>query len=293
MTLTRPMLAHTPRNLLELKFPLLASPKLDGVRALVVDGQLLSRKLKRIPNVHVWQHLARAEFSGYDGELVAGRATGQGVFHRTTSAVMSEGGTPQVTFWVFDRWDMGKEAYVSRIANLPSPIDLGDDASIHIRPLKHRVLRTLDQLHSYEESCLLMGYEGIMVRDPNGLYKQGRSGKTDKWLCKVKRFEDSEAEVTGIVEQMHNGNIAKLNELGYAKRTSHKANKVPKGTTGALQVRDVKTRVEFEIGTGMDDAQKAAFWIDPPIGKIIKYKFQPTGIKEKPRFPVFLGIRED
>jgi DNA ligase-1 len=51
--------------------------------------------------------------------------------------------------------------------------------------------------------------------------------------------------------------------------------------------------VEFEIGTGMDDHTRAVLWRTPPIGKQVKFKFQPTGIKDKPRFPVYLGIRED
>jgi DNA ligase-1 len=288
----KPMLAYTPKTLDELRFPLLASPKLDGVRALNMDGRLVSRKLKDIPNSYVQQWLGQRYFHGYDGELVAGLSTGQGVFHRTTSAVMSEGGTPQVTFWVFDRWDMPDHPYVSRLANLPSPIDPDPDELIRIRPLKHVVIRNRNHLDRYEAICLEKGYEGVMVRNPEGLYKHGRSGKTDKWLCKVKRFEDAEAECIGIVEQMHNGNEAKPNELGYMKRTSHKAGKTAKGTTGTLVCR-LPGGVQFEIGTGMDEATRARLWKNPPIGKQIKFKFQPTGIKDKPRFPVFLGIRED
>jgi hypothetical protein len=28
------------------------------------------------------------------------------------------------------------------------------------------------------------------------------------------------------------------------------------------------------------------------MGKVVKYKSQPTGVKDKPRFPVFLGFRD-
>lgn len=286
------MLAYTPRTLDELRFPLLASPKLDGVRALNINGVLVSRKLKEIPNTFVQTYLSSIFMSGYDGELVAGQSTGQGVFHRTTSAVMSEGGSPQVTFWVFDRFDKAHEPYIERIRHLPSEQDLDPEELIRVRPLKHVLIRTRNQLDRYEAICLQKGYEGVMVRDPQGLYKFGRSGKTDKWLCKIKRFEDAEAECIGIVEQMRNDNPQVLNELGRMKRSSHKANKVAKGTLGTLVCR-LSSGVEFEIGTGMDDHQRAVLWRNPPIGKQIKFKFQPTGIKDKPRFPVFLGIRED
>lgn len=288
----RPMLAYTPKALDELKFPLLASPKLDGVRALNINGVLVSRKLKPIPNTHVQSFLGRVTHHGWDGELVAGLATSQGVFHRTTSAVMSEGGTPLVTFWVFDVFEKHKEPYVERIRHLPSAFDMGEDELIRVRPLKHRWIRTREQLDAYEARCLEDGYEGVMVRDPQGLYKFGRSGKTDKWLCKIKRFEDAEAECIGIVEQKRNDNPQVLNELGRHKRSSHKANKVPKGTLGTLVCR-LPSGVEFEIGTGMSEAERARLWHHPPLGKQIKFKFQPTGVKDKPRFPVFLGIRED
>lgn len=286
------MLAYTPRTLDELRFPLLASPKLDGVRALNINGVLVSRKLKEIPNTFVQRYLSSLFMSGYDGELVAGISTGQGVFHRTTSAVMSEGGTPPVTFWVFDRFDKAHEPYIERIRHLPPEQDLDPDELIRVRPLKHVLIRTRNQLDRYEAICLQKGYEGVMVRDPQGLYKFGRSGKTDKWLCKIKRFEDAEAECIGVVEQMRNDNPQVLNELGRMKRSSHKANKVAKGTLGTLVCR-TPAGVAFEIGTGMSEAERARLWARPPLGKSIKYKFQPTGIKDKPRFPVYIGIRED
>ena len=44
----RPMLAEAaPADLTELRYPILASPKLDGVRCIKSNGQALSRKLKR------------------------------------------------------------------------------------------------------------------------------------------------------------------------------------------------------------------------------------------------------
>ena len=50
MTAFKPLLA-SPADLSTLRFPVLASPKLDGVRAIVKDGVVLSRSLKKIPNL--------------------------------------------------------------------------------------------------------------------------------------------------------------------------------------------------------------------------------------------------
>ena len=66
------------------------------------------------------------------------------------------------------------------------------------------------------------------------------------------------------------------------------------GTLGALIVRDKKTKVEFSIGTGFDDAERLRIWQMDDLsisGVVIKYKSQPTGVKDKPRFPVYLGFR--
>src|SRR5712691_7907552 len=71
-----------------LKFPLLVSPKLDGIRASVQGGQLVSRSLKPIPNKNV-QDLFRNLPEGIDGELIEGNPSDE-PFRRTTSIVMSD-----------------------------------------------------------------------------------------------------------------------------------------------------------------------------------------------------------
>lgn len=108
-------------------------------------------------------------------------------------------------------------------------------------------------------------------------------------MLKVKRFEDSEAEVLGTVEEMFNGNEAQRDELGRTKRSKAKAGLVGKGTMGALKVRDLKTKVEFEIGTGFTADDRARQW---PTGLIVRYKFFAVGVKDKPRHPVYLGERD-
>jgi len=130
-----------------------------------------------------------------------------------------------------------------------------------------------------------------MVRNLKAPYKCGRSVE----LLKLKRFEDSEAEVIGATELLHNGNEATVSELGHTKRSSAKAGKFASGMLGALIVRDLYTQVEFEIGTGLSGKQRREFWqlhlAGKLCGRVVKYKHQEIGAKSKPRFPVFLGWR--
>ena len=81
--------------------------------------------------------------------------------------------------------------------------------------------------------------------------------------------------------------------VGFQVRSSHKDGKVPAGTLGLFEVRDLVSGIEFECGSGLDDATRDAVWQSPDNykGRIIKYKSQPHGMKEKPRSPIFLGFR--
>lgn len=282
----KPMLA-APAGA-ELPFPLLLSPKLDGIRCLIVDGVAVGRSLKPLPNRHVQQLFGRPELNGLDGELLVGAPTARDVFQVTTSGVMSVEGQPAVTFWVFDDYSAhgGFEARYQR-AQRRAVRQRG------CQLVGHMLVENLEGLLRWEQYYLAAGFEGVMLRHPSGPYKHGRSTAKEAWLLKVKRFEDSEAVVLGVTELMHNANEAKRNALGHLERSSHQAGKVGRQRLGALVVRDLATKVEFEIGTGFTDQQRQDFWGRDLAGAVVKYKFQPTGVKEKPRFPVFLGFRSE
>lgn len=303
----RPMLAgKAPEDLSTLKFPLALSPKLDGIRAIVKDGIVMSRSLKPIPNRHVQKLFGHLE--GYDGELIVGPAADKDCFLKTTSGVMSRDGEPDVNYHVFDRHDLS-HVWEDRFGAI-------NDNRENILQVSHHTVLSVDNILEHEEAYLEQGYEGVMLRALNGPYKNGRSTTREGWLLKLKRFEDSEALVIGMEEKMHNANEATIGELGQTKRTSHQENLEPMGTMGALIVRDLKTGVEFNIGTGFSDADRAWWWArynsfdmilysrmqnnrrqlimvdeNEPRKDIINYSYFATGSKDKPRFPTFKGIR--
>ena len=74
----RPMLAGTITKLSQVKYPVLGSCKLDGVRAVVREGMLLSRSLKPIPNKFLQKQFSMLE--GFDGELILGDPDDDDVF---------------------------------------------------------------------------------------------------------------------------------------------------------------------------------------------------------------------
>jgi len=284
----KPMLAVAAENLESLSYPVLASPKLDGIRAVVIDGVLVSRSLKPIPNAHVQKQFGRPELSGLDGELIFGDPCAPNCFRDTGSVVMSHDKTIDVRFFVFDDASYNLMQFESRLSRA------ADRIGPHCVLVDHVTINNIDELNQFEAECLAAGYEGVMLRDPAGQYKYGRSTLLEGSLLKLKRFCDSEAEILGFEEQMQNANTATVDLLGRTERSTAKTGMIPKGTLGALRVRDITSGVEFSIGSGLDTEMRATIWTrtEQFIGKLVKYKFFPTGSKDLPRFPVFLGFRD-
>lgn len=283
----KPMLAVAVEDLHDVKFPVLATPKLDGIRCLIVGGKAVSRKLKPIPNNFIRQYLEHQCEEGWDGELIVEGKS----FNEIQSLVMSEDGEPNFKYVVFD-WFHSKQGYNDRLNMMhfyKTRRTLPDRVEFLFPTAFARLIHLLD----YEKECLQKGYEGVMLRSPDGLYKFGRSTLKQGWLLKLKRFKDAEATVIGFVEKMHNANEAKLDELGHTKRSSHKENLIPAGTLGTLVVK--AGDYEFGIGTGFDDEQRKTIWEnrDQYLGKLVTFKYQEVGMLERPRFPVFKGFRDE
>lgn len=287
----KPMLAGTVKHLGELKdFPYLCSRKLDGVRALIIDGKVYSRSLKLIPNKHVQELFGKEEFNGFDGELIIGVPNAHDVYNRTVSGVMSHDGVPDVHYYIFDLYDQGDDDYEERYrhiinANLPSNIHVVESFNAN----------NVDDVLAFEIIAVEKEeYEGIMLRKVEKPYKFGRSTLKEGGLLKFKRFTDDEAVILAITEKMKNENEAFTNELGATARSLKKEGMVAAGTMGAILVKNTEG-VEFEVGTGFTDEQRQYFWDnqDTLIGKTIKYRYQKVGVKEKPRFPSFIGFRDE
>lgn len=291
-----PMLAGKT-DLSKQKFPVYASPKLDGIRCLIIGGEAVTRKLKPIPNHFVRNVLSETSIGGLDGELIVGDPTDPDAYRKTVSEIMRHGGEPNFTFWVFDRINIGAQIpWKIRMDNASLLASAARDRGLDLREVPYHLCTSLAHILEREEESLSLGYEGLMLRLPDGPYKMGRSTSIEGHLTKLKRFEDSEAYIVSLQELMHNGNEGKTNALGRTERSTHKANKVGLNTLGAMEVRDIYSGIVFSVGTGigLDDKLRKLIWDSPEeyIGKIIKYRFFPGGSKDKPRFPTFHGFRD-
>lgn len=281
----------------KLRFPLIVQPKIDGVRGLVVGGKLQTRTLKNFANRSAMEFFSRPEFDGLDGELWSFGSEmdrSQSLCRDTTSGMNSILGSPEIHWTIFDR--IGAEfinrPYRERLNSLREYVRYLANPRIHV--IESTLVNTLEALYALEDAYLADGYEGIILRDPNGSYKNGRATVREGSFLRIKRFVDSEAKVIAIIEAEENTNEAKQNALGQSERSSHSANKIPKGMLGSIIAE--WNGIEITIGPGeMEHSARIHFWRNPEeiIGKLITFKYFPHGIKNLPRFPTFKSFRFD
>lgn len=289
-TKIRPLLAADAQGV-EIKFPVLISPKLDGIRCLMIEGLALTRSLKPIANRWTRRQLElNAEIlDGVDGELMVGSE-----FNSTTSGIMTHLGQPNFSYHLFDIHNID-EGFNSRFNRLKER-DLPDFCKI----VPHHIVNDFDELSEHNIGLINQGFEGIMIRSINGRYKYGRSTTKEGILFKLKPFEDSEARIIGFEELEHNENELTVNELGYSSRSTQKDGKVGADTLGKFIVVGTEDNhykdVEFRIGTGqgLTLGLRKEIWENQEKykGKLIKFKYQKIGSIDKPRIPIFLGFRD-
>lgn len=297
---------HLALNYVEekLQFPLGAQPKIDGVRALNMDGALTGRSLKQHRNVYVTDFFSRPEYVGFDGELAAEIETHPKLCRLTSSAASREKGQPFMLWHVFDllNEETIKQEYSQRYLALQCRVYLMQSSGLcgHLRVVPMEICHDLEDLLYWDTLWLEMGYEGTIIRGLNAKHKQGKSTIREGGLLRIKRFVEEEFVVTKINEGHSNLNVAQTNELGKTFRTSHQENKVPNGQVGSMEGYMLKDSELFKKGqvitvsSGDMTEEEAKYFFEHPdklIGEISKFKFFPKGIKNQPRFPTWKSLR--
>lgn len=297
----------------KLQFPVIAQPKIDGVRGLNMHGGLTGRSLKLFKNRHTTHFYSQDFFKGFDGEFAAAEETHPDLCRLTTSALGTIAGEPFTLWWLFDYvaehtidlpyWDR-RIALEKRVAELQSCVHYVPWAG-HLRVVPSKLIANMADLVDFDAENLEKGFEGTIIRDPYGKHKQGRSTVREGGLLRIKRFIESEAIVKKLVEGESNQNEAQTNELGLQFRSSHQENMVPNGLIGSMECIACQTvtdggRVVIEEGQviavspgNMDHATRKHLFENPHLilEHRIKFKFFPKGIKDKPRFPTYVTIR--
>jgi len=271
----------------DIEYPVLASPKLDGIRCLIVDGEPMTRSMKPIPNKYIRDMLIKLKLPDLDGELMT-----SGDFNNVQSGIMSTHGEPDFVYHVFDLHSSHK-VFADRYYDLCQAVQKMGNKLIQI--VIHHPVRGEVQLQNYWDKWIEQGYEGGMVRSVNGPYKQGRSTLKQGYLIKLKKWTDQEGEIVGFEELKRNENEAFEGELGQTKRSQEQAGMVGADTLGCLVLRAVINGEETEVrvGSGLDDATRHKIWTNKQyyMGKQVTFKYQELTKYGHPRFPIFMRFR--
>jgi len=276
----------------KLRYPVLSTLKKDGVRGLRLNGTLLSRSLKKIPNKSIATRSLCLP-GGMDVELWNKSLT----YNEVQSIVMSHEhpSSDQIQFHIIDWYipECPSMSYVERMSRVAALMPELPAEYVKFGPPV--VCQNAEQLFAFERLVIEEVGEGICFRTANSPYKFGRSTLKEQWLVKLTRWKYDEAEIIGFNEEMENCNAANTDARGKTERGHSILNLVGRNTLGALRVKNAAGQ-EFPIGTGvgLTDARRKEIWDsrDSYLGRVIKFKCKQHGAKVLPRSPVFCGFRD-
>lgn len=266
-----------------------STPKIDGIRvACHPFFGPVSNSSKTIPNLYIRTWLNSKEFTGFDGEITYGERNTR--FNETSSAVMTHYGPDSgFTYHIFDVFTLENAVYSERLSYIKN-LKISDP---NIKIVPSTLISSKEELLSNWAEAVNLGYEGIVLRHADRVYKHGRSTFREGGMIKLKHFSDTEAVVVGFVEKLTNNNAPTINEMGLQTRSHHQANKSQAGMLGALICSNSKWSKTFEIGSGFTEQERIQIWNNQEkyLGKLVKFKYFPYGELDRPRHPTFLGWR--
>ncbi len=267
----RPMLAQSyPKDKKHLTFPCLSQPKLDGIRclAIILNGEvtLISRQGKRFTSLpHIEEELSLFDDMVLDGELYIHDVD----FQNLTSAIKRDHPSDESALIQYHIYDIiNDEPFIERWKTI---LHLPIDSSTSLVRTDTFSISSEKDIPKIHKKFTSLGYEGIMLRNQQGLYKiNGRS----KDLQKYKNFIDMEFEIIGAFENKGK----QRGECTFVCKTD-------KG-------------YEFKVKPKGSAKQRRQYWTDYQAGefkgKLITVRFFSWTSSENPvpRFPVGVGIRD-
>lgn len=264
-----PMLAHDyNKRGKSIKFPCYVQRKFDGTRCIGMPGKgLFSRNRKSYPHMkHIVAEINKLPSTVIlDGELYSNTLTFQeivGLVKRVTLKKDDDEKQLQIKFHIYDI--VNDMPYELRYANLQMLFNRYKFKYLEL--VKTDVCESEDKMKELHAQYVAEGYEGIMLRNKTGLYKNARSAD----LQKYKEFFDDEYEV---VDYKEGEGVEEGCVLWVCKTPEGKIfNCRPRGTR--------EDRINMFIN-GMKY-----------VGKKLTVRFQELTDDKVPRFPVGITFRD-
>lgn len=293
---------QTEINLAMIKFPVLCSIKYDGWRMFEYNGEVRCRSMKPPKNrptqkkmAGLFQAMRYIGFRGADGEALVGDPMHMNAMQFSSSMFNSYDNDEPFNFFMFDSYQYPEKPFEWRLEYVQKTVETLRPEFPWLRFVDHKLIYNLDDLMEYLAEVEADGGEGVMGRSLDGRYKMGRSTMKEGWLWALKPYADAEAKIIGFAEELENQNEQTTDERGYSKRSGHSENLVPKGRLGKFICESPDFPESFSIGAGigLTHELRQHVWDNRRdyLGRIVKYKYQAVGVKERPRQPKFMGFR--
>lgn len=265
-----PMLAHDyNKRAKSMKFPCFAQRKLDGVRCVAIPGRgLYSRNGKKFPHLeHICNEVNRISTIVLDGELYSDELTFQEIVGLVKKEIMKPDDIEnmhKIYLYVYDCVQPEKP-YTERNYMLEQLFS--NNKTTALKLLSTETCTTIDDVTKLHADYVAEGYEGLILRQSNGLYKVGHRS-TD--LQKYKEFCDSEYPVVGYKQ----GDGEEKGCVIWICRT-------PAGHEFAVRPRGTRSDRIVLFARG-----------DAYIGKLLTVRYQELTTDGIPRFPVGISFRD-
>jgi DNA ligase 1 len=280
----KPMLAYNKEfDLRDVRLPCYVSEKIDGIRCIIHEGGIpRTRDNKPIPNDYIRNTIIKAGLpAGFDGEIITlDDLYKRNTFHKIQSEVMSENGEPYFEYHVF----YYKMDYHKRQALLQQDVWENRDHDDWLKLVEQQFCPSITELSLHVSLHTDSNYrEGAIIRSATGPYKFGRSTLSEQYLLKVTPWRRTEATIVGFEEELINDDTS----------TQQKHNLRPANSLGALVCKWEGCRETFKIGSGFTREERAEIWDRRQfyLNKQVTFKYKPYGTRDKPRTPIFVGVR--
>lgn len=266
-----PMLAHNySKRQADIKTPFYCQPKLDGVRVTITsDGVLSSRTGKPYVGFeHISEAVKKLKIKDgiiLDGELFTFDLDFETICSVCRKSKVVDPNQNLIKFYIFDMYDQknqGKtfdERYkYLKALKLNDPLVLVDS----------KLVESKDEIHEIHEDYLKEKYEGVIVRNTFGVYKNNYRSVD---LQKYKTFIDDEYKIVDYTEAQGND----------------------KGTI-IFTCKDHKSNLRFSVRP-KGSREKRREWLEnfeQIKGKMLTVRYQNLTEYGVPRFPVGVAIRD-
>lgn len=294
----KPMLAPNEKvDLSTIKWPLLASTKLDGIRTIFKEGKMLSRSLKEIPNKQLQEKFQNLkDFSKKYNTILDGEIYGIGIsFQQITHYVMTDDLSlkkeelpKELKFFCFDCIRISPDVEFKKRYEMIKNLKL-----VNLITVKQKIVNNKEDVEKMFEEALESGFEGLILKRADSKYKFGRATLKSGDMYKIKSFITIDAEIIRIEERMENTSESYTNELGRSQKHSFKNEVKPTGIAAVLVV--IYNGMEQKVCLTGTEEFRREIWENQKkyIGKCIEFKGMVVGSKDLIRHPTFLRFRED